>query len=215
MSPRVPDGAEGVSEATARRLSVYLRDLQTLEAESVTKISSHDFAKRFRLNSAQIRKDLATFGDFGIRGVGYDVSVLKSHLVSLLGLDKPHLLAICGAGRLGLALARSAGFRSAGFSIGALFDVDPSKIGSVSDSGVPILSMDRLPSFVKAHPIDIGVLAVPADAAERTYRALTAAGVRAILNFAPARLPEEPGVFVKNVDLRIHLETLSFYLKNG
>jgi len=215
MSPRAPDGAEGVSEATARRLSIYLRDLQTLEGESVTKISSHDFARRFHLNSAQIRKDLATFGDFGIRGVGYDVSTLKSHLVSLLGLDLPHALAICGAGHLGMALARSAGFRTAGFSIAALFDVDPAKVGTSTDSGIPILHTDGLAAFARKRPIDIGVLAVPADAAERTFRALSDTGIRAILNFAPVRLPETAGVFVKNVDLRIHLETLSFYLKNG
>jgi redox-sensing transcriptional repressor len=215
MSRRSPDGADAVSEVAARRLSIYLRDLQTLESSGVRTISSHDFARRFHLNSSQIRKDLAMFGEFGIRGVGYDVSSLKNHILSILGLDESKNVVICGAGHLGQALAGYGGFNSSGFSITALFDVDPRKIGTCSKTGAPVLSMDDLPEFAAQHRVDIAVLAVPAEAALEALRTALAGGVRAVLNFSPMRLRAPQGVFLKNVDLKIHLETLSFYLKQG
>ncbi len=203
------------SEVTARRLSIYLRGLQALEADRVRTISSHDFAKRFHLSSAQIRKDLATFGEFGIRGVGYDVSSLKNHLISLLGIDEDKNVVLCGAGHLGQALAAYGGFNSGGFRVIALFDVDPAKIGTKLKTGMPILGAPELADFARKHGIDIGVIAVPADAAQATAEALVAAKVRAILNFAPVQVKAPDEIFVKNVDLKIHLETLSFYLRNS
>jgi redox-sensing transcriptional repressor len=206
---------EIVSEVTARRLSIYLRGLQALEADGVRTVSSHDFAERFHLNSDQIRKDLATFGEFGIRGVGYDVGTLKSHLVALLGIDSEHRVAICGAGHLGKALAASEGFNSGGFRIVALFDTDPEKAGTKLKTGVPILEIERLPEFVERQDVDIGVIAVPGEAAATTLQTFVAAKIRAVLNFAPIQLKAPENVFLKNVDLKIHLETLSFYLKNS
>ena len=215
MSRRPPAGADSVSEVTARRLSLYLRGLQALDSEGIRTVSSHDFAKRFHLNSAQIRKDLAMFGEFGIRGVGYDVAKLKAHLVQLLGIDSEKAVIVCGAGHLGLALAAYEGFNSGGFSIVALFDVDPAKVGTKLKSGIPILGANAIADFTSKHKVDIGVVAVPARAARATIEALAAANVRAILNFAPAQVETPPNVFLKNVDLKISLETLSFYLRNS
>lgn len=215
MSRRPPAGSDSVSEVTARRLSLYLRGLQTLEADGVRTVSSHDFAKRFHLNSAQIRKDLAMFGEFGIRGVGYDVATLKSHLIQLLGIDSEKTVILCGAGHLGLALAAYGGFNSGGFKIVALFDVDPQKIGTKLKTGIPVLAADAIPDFAARHRVDIGVIAVPAEAAPATIDALVAAKIRAILNFAPVQLKAPENVFLKNVDLKINLETLSFYLRNS
>jgi redox-sensing transcriptional repressor len=215
MSRRAPAGTEIVSEVTARRLSIYLRGLQALETDGVRTVSSHDFAKRFHLSSAQIRKDLAMFGEFGIRGVGYDVTTLKNHLVQLLGIDAEKNVILCGAGHLGQALAAYGGFNSGGFKIVALFDVDPAKIGTKLKTGVPILAAAAIAEFVRRHRVDIGVIAVPAEAAQATFEALLAAKVRAILNFAPVQLKAPQNVFLKNVDLKINLETLSFYLRNS
>jgi redox-sensing transcriptional repressor len=209
------NGAGEVSEVTARRLSLYLRGLQQLETDGVRTISSHDFARRFHLNSAQIRKDLAMFGDFGIRGVGYDVGNLKARLAALLGIDTEKIVILCGAGHLGQALAGYGGFNSAGFRVVALFDADPAKVGTTLKAGLPVFDSAALPKFLRAQRVDIGVVAVPADAAQKTTDVLVSGGVRAILNFAPVPLKAPPQVFVKNVDLKIQLETLSFYLRNS
>ncbi|HET9793857.1 MAG TPA: redox-sensing transcriptional repressor Rex [Thermoanaerobaculia bacterium] len=215
MSRRAPAGNEVVSEVTARRLSVYLRGLQQLESDAVRTVSSHDFARRFHLNSAQIRKDLAMFGDFGIRGVGYDVSNLRRHIEALLGIDAEKRVILCGAGNLGQALAGYGGFNSGGFRVVALFDIDPAKVGTSIHAGIPILDAAGIPAFLAREPIDIAVIAVPAEVAQKTTETLVAGGVRAILNFAPVRLKAPESAFVKNVDLKIQLETLSFYLRNS
>jgi redox-sensing transcriptional repressor len=202
-----------VSEFTAARLSVYLRGLVLLEAERITHVSSRTFGRRFDLSPAQIRKDLANFGEFGVRGVGYEVSVLKRHLVSILGLDQTRRLAIVGAGRLGQALADSPGFASAGFAVAALFDNDPKKIGTQTRTGVRVHDVAELSEIVRRESIAIGVLTVPASAAPEVARRCFEAKVKGILNFAPVRLNAPPGVRLKNVDLKIPLETLSFYIQ--
>ena len=202
-----------VSESTATRLSIYLRGLGLLETEKITRVSSQAFGRRFDLSPAQIRKDLATFGEFGVRGVGYEVSVLKKHLVSILGLDRTRRLAIVGAGRLGQALADSPGFMSAGFAVTALFDNDPNKIGTRTRAGVPVHDVARLAEVVRRDSIVLGVLTVPACAASEVARRCFEAKLRGILNFAPVRLNAPPGVRLKNVDLKIPLETLSFYIQ--
>ena len=204
---------DSVSELTAARLCVYLRCLTALEAEGLTHVSSHDFARRFQLNSAQMRKDLAIFGELGIRGVGYEVGKLRRHLRSLLGLDADRAVAIVGAGHLGQALADYGGFRSGGFLPVGLFDNDPRKIGTRTRSGVPVYDVTRLPEIVSRERIEIGVITVPASAAQEVARRCFEAGLRAILNFAPVRVRAPADVRLKNVDLRINLETLSFYLK--
>ena len=206
------DPRESVSEATAARLSVYVRCLAALEGEGVDHISSQELAKRFHLNSAQIRKDLATFGEFGTRGVGYATGALKRHLISILGLDRTRRVAIIGAGRLGSALADYGGFRSGGFRIAALFDNDRARIGSKSRAGVPVHDIRRLAEIVALEKIEIGVITVPASAASEVARKCWEAGLKAVLNFAPVRLDPPPDAYLKNVDLKINLETLSFYI---
>jgi redox-sensing transcriptional repressor len=178
----------------------------------VRHVSSQLFARRFDLNSAQIRKDLATFGEFGVRGVGYEVSELQKHLTSILGLDRTRRVVIVGAGHLGQALADYGGFQSGGFAIAGLFDNDAGKIGARTRTGVEVRDIAELTAVVAREGVAIGVISVPASAAAAVARRCVAAGLKALLNFAPVRLNLPPGVRVKNVDLKIHLETLAFYI---
>lgn len=203
---------EQVPELTINRLSVYLRCLNTLDAAGVKTISSKALAEQFHLNAAQIRKDLAYFGEFGVRGVGYTVKELKRQLRQILGLDRRVRVAVIGAGNLGLALADYPGFRQEGFSITALFDTERTKIGQRSKSGVRILDIDDLPRIARKETIDIAVVAVPAEAAQAVVNASVAAGIKAILNFSPGTLRTSPDVKLKHVDLTVSLESLSFFL---
>ncbi len=214
-SPRNRQQADQVSELTTNRLSVYLRCLTELEAVGTRTISSQLLAEQFHLNAAQIRKDLAYFGEFGVRGVGYYVRDLKRHLRQILGLDRRLRVAIVGAGNLGLALADYTGFRQEGFEIAALFDTVSEKIGQQSRSGVPIYDIADLRRYVKRDGVSIAVLAVPGPSAQRVADMVVAAGVKAILNFSPGTLKVPDDVKVKGVDLTVSLESLSFYLANG
>lgn len=200
-----------VSPLTLNRLSIYLRSLARLQEDGVNRISSQDLARRFHLSATQIRKDLAQFGEFGIRGVGYDVQQLSERLSRLLGLDRSHFIVICGVGNLGSALARYWGFNHGPFQVVAAIDTDPQKIGRRLGS-FTVRHPRELKALVRDGSCEIGVLAVPAAAAEENYDALIDAGVRAVLNFAPVRLETRSGVRVKNVDLRINLEAVSFFL---
>jgi redox-sensing transcriptional repressor len=204
-----------ISELTTGRLSVYLRCLGYLESQNQKTVSSHELAERFHLSSAQIRKDLACFGEFGTRGVGYDVSRLKTHLVETLGIDRTRNAVIVGAGNLGMALADYQGFNSNGFHIVAMLDVDPDKVGRASRLGIPVMDTARLPDVVRKNHVEIGIIAVSVDSAQAVYDALADAGIHAVLNFAPTQLRHRPDVKLKSVDLRINLESLSFHLKSA
>jgi redox-sensing transcriptional repressor len=204
-----------VSELTTNRLSVYLRCLNALEDAGVKTISSQALAEQFHLNAAQIRKDLAYFGEFGVRGVGYYVRDLKRHLRKILGLDRKLRVAIIGAGNLGLALADYPGFRQEGFEIAALFDTQASKVGEQSRGGVPIHDMRDLKKIAKRDGISIAVLAVPAPAASAVVDQVVDAGIKAVLNFSPGTLKVPDGVKLKSVDLTVSLESLSFFLAHG
>jgi redox-sensing transcriptional repressor len=206
---------EQVSELTTNRLSVYLRCLNQLEGAGVDTISSQALAEQFHLNAAQIRKDLAYFGEFGVRGVGYYVKDLRRHLRQILGLDRKLRVAVMGAGNLGLALADYPGFRREGFEIVALFDVANAKIGDQSKSGVRIHDIRELKKVVRKDRIDIAVIAVPAESAQAVVDQVVAAGVKAILNFSPGTLKVPQRVKLKSVDLTVSLESLSFYLAQG
>jgi redox-sensing transcriptional repressor len=214
MSRDTQNDREPISELTTGRLSVYLRCLNYLEAQGQKTVSSHEMAERFHLNSAQIRKDLACFGEFGTRGVGYDVSHLKRSLVETLGIDRRRNVLIVGAGNLGMALADYSGFNTNGFHIVAMVDSDPAKLGRTSRSGIPVLDAARTSDIVRKQGVDIGIVAVAAENAQVVYDLLVASGVRAILNFAPVQLKLHPEVKVRSVDLRINLESLAFHLKN-
>src|SRR5689334_3641806 len=213
MASRTPD-KDTVSELTTARLSVYLRSLTYLESMGKKTVSSHELAERFHLNSAQIRKDLACFGEFGTRGVGYDVCKLKSELVRELGIDRTRNIVILGAGNLGMALADYRGFNSNGFHIVALLDNDAEKIGRTSRSGIPVIDATSTEKVVRENNVEIAIIAVNPEAAQSVYEGLVQAGVVAVLNFAPIQLRLTSGVKVRNVDLRINLESLSYHLKN-
>jgi redox-sensing transcriptional repressor len=206
---------EPVSELTTNRLSVYLRSLNQLEAAGVETISSQALAEQFHLNAAQIRKDLAYFGEFGVRGVGYYVKDLKRHLRQILGLDRKLRVAVMGAGNLGLALADYPGFKREGFEIVAMFDVADAKIGDESRSGVPIYDLRELKKIVRKEKIDIAVIAVPAESAQHVLEQVVHAGIKAVLNFSPGALKVPAGIKMKSVDLTVSLESLSFYLAQG
>jgi redox-sensing transcriptional repressor len=201
-----------VSELTTNRLSVYLRSLNQLDAAGVRTISSHALADQFHLNAAQIRKDLAHFGEFGVRGVGYYVKELRRHLRQILGLDRRVRVAIMGAGNLGLALADYPGFRMEGFEIAALFDSARAKIGQRSRGGVPIFDIRDFRRIVRREQITIAVVAVPAAAAQTVVNTAVGHGIKAILNFSPGALKVPPDVKLKSVDLTVSLESLSFFL---
>lgn len=199
---------------TIHRLSVYTRCLLQLEEDGVKTISSQEMADRFNLNSAQVRKDLAYFGEFGVRGIGYYVAGLRSELQRILGLDRVWPVMLVGFGNLGSALFHYRGFGRQGFRIAAIVDDDPAKVAREVDS-VPIVPSRDLAREVRARGIQIAILAVPAEAAQEVTDRLVAAGIRAILNFAPTRLKVPREVRLQNVDLSIELETLSFYLARG
>jgi len=203
-----------IPEMTIRRLSVYTRCLLQLEEDGVKTVSSTELAERFSLNSAQVRKDLAYFGEFGVRGIGYYVSGLKAELQRILGLDREWAVALVGFGNLGSALFHYKGFGRQGFRIAVVIDDDPAKIGREIDS-VPIVSSRDLAREIKARGIQIAIVAVPPEAAQTVTEQLVAAGIKAVLNFAPTRLRVTRDVRLKNVDLSIELETLSFYLAKG
>jgi redox-sensing transcriptional repressor len=203
---------DSVSEFTTARLSVYLRCLDALDALGVKTVSSNGLAERFDLNAAQIRKDLANFGEFGVRGVGYYVSDLRRHLRQILGLGRMLRVGIVGAGNLGLALADYPGFRHDGFEIVALFDVAEEKIGRTSRGGVAIRHLRDLRAVVEEMRIEIAVISVPAAAAQAVVDEVVAAGVRAILNFSPGALRVPDHVKLKSADLTVSLESLAFFL---
>ena len=205
--------SEKISELTTSRLRVYLRCLNLLAAAGIETISSQALADQFRLNSAQIRKDLAHFGEFGTRGVGYSVAELRRHLTQILGLDRAHRVGIVGAGNLGTALANYNGFSESNFEVVALFDNDRAKIGrKVGQAGVSVHDVRSLAAVVRERDVDVAVIAVPARVAQRVLNQVMSAGVKAVLNFAPVRLHARLGVKVKTVDLTISLESLSYFL---
>jgi redox-sensing transcriptional repressor len=213
--PSRDGGGEPVSELTTNRLSVYLRCLNALDAGGVRTVSSQALAEQFHLNAAQIRKDLAHFGEFGVRGVGYYVKELRRHLRQILGLDARVSIAIMGAGNLGLALADYPGFREEGFEIIALFDSMHEKIGQHSRAGVPIYDIKDFRKLVRRARIRIAVIAVPAEAAQAVVNTVVSAGVKAVLNFSPGTLEVPADVKLKSVDLTVSLESLSFFLAQG
>ena len=202
---------EKISELTTNRLSVYLRCLNELAEEGSKTVSSDKLARRFHLNSAQIRKDLACFGEFGVRGVGYYVEELRDHLQKILGLDKSHRVGIIGAGRLGTALADYYGFTQTNFDVVALFDNDDDKINEMIGD-VKVYSFKNFAKIAEKDKIDVAVIAVPAQFAQSVLEEVTKAGIKAVMNFAPIPLRVQKGVKLKTIDLTISLESLSYFL---
>ena len=203
--------SEKISELTTSRLSVYLRCLNALHTAGIKTISSQALAEQFNLNSAQIRKDLGYFGEFGVRGVGYYVDDLRDHITGILGLDTPHRVGIVGAGRLGTALANYNGFGRSNFTVVALFDNDRQKIGQRIGK-LAVHDVDEIANVIRNEVIDVIVIAVPAKAAQRVLNQVMSAGIKAVLNFAPVSLTARRGVKVKTVDLTTSVASLSYFL---
>ncbi len=201
----------GVSEATVRRLSNYYRILLDLERDGVVTVSSDGLSEIYGTTSAQVRKDFSSFGSFGRRGLGYEVVSLKASIAQILGIDQQWTMALIGAGNLGHALFHYDEFRKQNFDIVAVFDNNPEKVGK-NWNGVPVLDMSDLSRVVKERDVRIGVLAVPPNAGQEVADRLVAAGVEGILNFSPVKISEPEQIFIRNVNLSIALESLSYSL---
>jgi len=199
-----------IPEATVGRLPRYLRALAGLAAEGTVTASSEELAAAAGVTSAKVRKDLSHLGSYGTRGVGYDVAYLIHQIRRELGLTQDWGIAIVGIGNLGHALANYKGFAARGFRVAALLDVDPAKIGERVGER-EIVHIDRLPVLVRDQGIAIGVIATPAEAVQAAGDRLVDAGIRSILNFAPAPLSVPPGVSVRSVDLAVELQILAYY----
>ena len=199
-----------IPEATVGRLPRYLRALAGLAAEGTVTASSEELAAAAGVTSAKVRKDLSHLGSYGTRGVGYDVAYLIHQIRRELGLTQDWGIAIVGIGNLGHALANYKGFAARGFRVAALLDVDPAKIGEKVGEQ-EIAHLDRLPELVRDRGIAIGVIATPAEAVQAAGDRLVDAGIRSILNFAPAPLAVPPGVSVRSVDLAVELQILAYY----
>ena len=203
-----------ISPLTVKRLSLYLRCLDNLAGQGMTTISSRQLGDALGLTAAQVRKDLAQFGQFGRPGVGYQVADLTDKLRVIFGTDKSWNVALVGVGSLGRALLRYRGFRLKGFQLTAAFDRAPGKIGR-KFGGVVVQSMSRLAEVVKANQVRLAMLAVPAEAAQDVADQLCRAGIRGILNFAPVNLNVPAGVAVIPVDLAVQIEQLSYFVSSA
>ena len=198
-----------IPEATVIRLSVYSRHLTEVDRKGIITTSSGDIAEGVGVSPAQVRKDLAYFGEFGTRGVGYNVKDLRQHILRILNLSDVWSVCLVGAGNLGLALSTYKGFRERGFMITGIFDADPQKVGTMIGD-VEVLPINQLIEVAKQNRTQIGIVAVPAVAAQETADQLIQAGVKAILNFAPVVLNVPPEIELRNVDIVVNLEVLTF-----
>jgi redox-sensing transcriptional repressor len=210
-SPSVPNGT--LPAATANRLGLYLRELQHLLRSGVQTVKSNVLRGRLGLSDSQIRRDLALFGEFGKRGVGYDVSGLVAALRKALGTDGQWNIILVGLGNLGNALVRYRGFQQQGFRLKAVFEADASKVNG-SLEGVPIYSIDRLEEIVPKLQIQFAMLAVPVDQAPSIANRLANLRISGILNFASVSLAQVE-IPVVNVDLAIELQRLAFAVVNS
>jgi redox-sensing transcriptional repressor len=201
-----------IAESTVRRLSMYLRLLEEFAVQGVGTVRSEALASRGGTTSAQVRKDLSFFGSFGKRGLGYAVPELVGRLRDILGLERSYGVVVVGAGKIGTALAQYRGFSERGFHVVAVYDADPSKIGASRD-GPTVRDVRYLERDLAGDPADIAILSTPAGAAQAVAESLVRGGVRAILNFAPIQLDVPPHVTVKDVNMALELETLSYALR--
>lgn len=213
VRPAGGGGGSTLPDVAIKRLPVYLRALNEAAAGGVEIISSAELAQRTGLTSEQIRKDLAMLGGFGTRGVGYRIDQLAACIRGVLGLDREVPVALVGAGHLGTALARYNHARRQQPHIGAIFDIDPKKVGTVL-GGNAVRPMSELAPTVRRLGIRLAIIAVPAPAAQEVADTLVAAGCDVLLNFAPARLALPDGVRVHNVDLAMELEALAYYVRS-
>ena len=202
-----------IADSTVRRLSLYLRVLEEFTAEGRETVSSAALAERGGTTSAQVRKDLSFFGSFGKRGLGYPVAALTHRVRDILGLDRSYRVVVVGAGKIGGALAQYRGFAERGFEVVAVYDQDSTQVGSALD-GLVVRDVSHLDADLAAHPADIMIIATPAAAAQPVAEIAVRRGVPAILNFAPHQLAAPDDVLVRNVNMALELEALSYALRN-
>ena len=207
-------GEPRLSRAGVGRLSLYLRRLEGFLGEGLETISSGQLGEALGVSDAQVRKDLAYLGSLGLPGVGYPARELIAAIRRTLGIDRDWAVAVVGVGNLARALLRYRGFQQQGFRIVALFDADPAKVGQCVE-GLPVYAMEQMADVLRATGAELGLLTVPSESAQAVADALIAAGVRGLLNFAPAVLRVPPGVSVVSVDLTVQLEQLAFLVQGG
>ena len=202
-----------ISDAVVKRLPIYLQVLNELKNREIQTISSQELGNRLDDNPAQIRKDLAYFGDFGRKGIGYEVDYLIDKIRQILKVNQTINVALIGAGNLGLALCNYNKYSKDNMQIVAVFDAHESKIGSTINN-LTVQSIDQMAEVIKQQQVRIGIITVPASEAQTVADQLVAAGIEAILNFAPTilRVPEE--VKIQHVDFTKELLSLAYYLNN-
>ncbi|MAF09055.1 redox-sensing transcriptional repressor Rex [Candidatus Poribacteria bacterium] len=206
------DAGGRIPNPVVERLSVYSRVLMAMLRDGENMASSTGLAERTGFSAVQIRRDLTFLGQLGTRGIGYDIRPLHARLEQILGVDVERRVAIVGAGNLGSALTGYTGFREHNFRIVAAFDIEPDRVGVTTQAGVEIHHLDDLGAVAAKENVEIAVLAVPVAGAQSAADVVVRAGIRAILNFAPTVLAVPPGVRLRNVDLSVEMEALSFYL---
>jgi redox-sensing transcriptional repressor len=199
-----------IPEATVGRLPIYLRALVEIAEDGLTTVSSEGLAEAAGVNSAKVRKDLSYLGSYGTRGVGYDVAYLIHQVRRVLGLTQDWAVLIAGVGNLGQALANYRGFAERGFRIVALVDADRRKVGT-EVGGIRVEPVESMPALAREHQVAIGIICTPGAAAQEVADRMVAAGIRSILNFAPAVITVPIGVSLRKVDLSIELQILGFY----
>lgn len=203
-----------VPDIVVGRLPIYLRALARLKDEGKFVTSSQELGTRLGLSSAQIRKDLSHFGEFGKQGTGYNIDYLREQLKIILHLDEHWSVALVGVGDLGHALTHYAGFSKKGFNIASLFDSDPQKIGTLINN-ILVEDVADMVSSIKNSGIQIAILSVPVSVAQEISEKLVEAGVHAILNYAPITLSLPDDVKVQNIDPIAHLQKMTYYCKRG
>lgn len=201
-----------IPRKTVYRLSLYYRALQRLRQNHIDTVSSAALSSAAGVKPTQLRKDLAYFGQFGTRGLGYNVAALSAQLTEVLGTTRLQPVILVGAGNLGSALLGYPGFAKEGFEVVAAFDVDPTR-QRARDLGVKLLPMAKIGDFVRKNAVKMAILTVPGVVAQEVTNELVAAGIQAILNFAPIILQVPDKVVVNNVDLAIELENLSYFIQ--
>jgi len=200
-----------ISESAVRRLSLYLRILEDLERKGRNTVSSEEMSGRSATTAAQVRKDLSLFGSFGKRGLGYAVTELAERLKKILGLDRRWRVALVGVGRIGSALVEYGGFAERGYDVVAIFDSDASKVGG-KWGGLCVRDISEFEAVSNDESVEMVILAIPVEAVPSVMEHVEKAGVRGILNFAPTKLKVPLGVAVKDVNMVMDLEALSFVL---
>jgi redox-sensing transcriptional repressor len=200
-----------IPDIVISRLPVYLRALTRMVSEGQEITSSHELGERLGISSAQIRKDLSHFGEFGKQGTGYQIKFLVDQLRRILKVENEWEVALVGAGAIGHALAHYGGFRNRGFRISLIFDNDPAKVGTLIN-GFEVYDISRLGEMIPQRGVTLAMLAVPAEAAQTVADELVKAGIRGILSYAPINISVPAGVYVQQIDPVVHLQRITYYV---